>query len=76
MWYSICQDIIVEKTPTGHVVLKNIYYDFDSPDLTGIAMNSIDVKLLGILIDNPDIIVLIASHKDSKCFYFFISFQQ
>ena len=32
---SICEDIIVEKIPTGRVVLKNIYYDFDSPDLNG-----------------------------------------
>jgi outer membrane protein OmpA-like peptidoglycan-associated protein len=63
---SICEDIIVEKIPTGRVVLKNIYYDFDSPDLTGIAMNSIDTTLLIILQDNPDIVVLIASHTDSK----------
>ena len=27
---SICEDIIVEKIPTGRVVLKNIYYDFDN----------------------------------------------
>ncbi len=63
---SICEDIIVEKIPTGRVVLKNIYYDFDSPDLTDIAMNSIDTTLLVLLQDNPDIIVLIASHTDSK----------
>lgn len=63
---SICEDIIVEKIPTGRVVLKNIYYDFDSPDLTDIAMNSIDTTLLVILQDNPDIVVLIASHTDSK----------
>ena len=63
---SICEDIIVEKIPTGRVVLKNIYYDFDSPDLTDIAMNSIDTTLLVILQDNPDIVILIASHTDSK----------
>lgn len=63
---SICEDIIVEKIPTGRVVLKNIYYDFDSPDLTDIAMNSIDTTLLVILQDNPDLVVLIASHTDSK----------
>ena len=63
---SICEDIIVEKIPTGRVALKNIYYDFDSPNLTDIARNSIDTTLLVILIDNPDIVVLIASHTDSK----------
>lgn len=63
---SICDDIVVQKIPNGMIVLKDIYYAFDSPDLTDNAKVSIDTTLLLILKDNPDIIVLIGAHTDSK----------
>ncbi len=45
--------------------LKNIYYDFDKAILRQESMNELE-NLLGLLYANPEIIVEIGSHTDSK----------
>ncbi len=47
------------------IVLKNIYYDFDKSFIRPDAKPELD-KLVQILTDNPDIIVELGSHTDSR----------
>jgi OOP family OmpA-OmpF porin len=48
------------------IVVKNIYYEFDKAGLTESSKITIDTTLLVILEQNPDIIIEIGSHTDSK----------
>lgn len=52
--------------PDKPMVLENIYYEFNSARLTENAKNSIDTTLLLILNDNPNMIIELSSHTDSK----------
>ncbi len=47
------------------VVLKNIYYDFNSAELSRVAKNVLDTTLLIILREAPEFIIEIGSHTDS-----------
>lgn len=53
----------ISKQP---IVIKNIYYPFDKSYLTEKATQTIDTTLLEILKQNPELIVEISSHTDSK----------
>lgn len=46
--------------------LENIYYEYGKADLTQEAFQSMDTTILKILLQNPEIIVEIGSHTDSK----------
>jgi len=46
--------------------LENIYYEFGDDQLTEKAYESIDTTILKILIENPEIVVEIGSHTDSR----------
>ncbi len=48
------------------IVVKNIYYEFDKAGLTESSKTTIDTTLLVILQENPEIIIEIGSHTDSK----------
>lgn len=63
---TINEKINLSKIPAEPMVLKGILYEFNSADLTANAKTTIDTTLYKILIDNPNIIVQIASHTDSK----------
>ena len=63
---TLHQDIQVGKIPAEPIVLKDIYYEFDSPKLTDKAKAAIDTTLLKILNDNPEIVIEISSHTDNK----------
>lgn len=63
---TLRQNIEIDKMPAEPIVLKDIYYEFNSPNLTDKATAAIDTTLLKILNDNPEIIVEIASHTDNK----------
>ena len=54
------------KIPEKPMVLVGILYEFDSPNLTPEAKIAIDTSLYVILKQNPDIIIQISSHTDSK----------
>ncbi len=63
---TLTTSIELPKLSEQPMVLKGILYEFDSPDLTTSAKTVIDTTLYKILIQNPDIIVQISSHTDSK----------
>lgn len=46
--------------------LENIYYEFGKAELTAEAYTTIDTTIYRILIENPEIVVEIGSHTDSK----------
>ena len=47
------------------IVLENIYYDFNSAELSQKAKNAIDTTLLVMLKEAPEFIIEIGSHTDS-----------
>lgn len=63
---TIEQDFLLEKIPMQPIVVKNIYFDFDKWDVTEASKLSLDTTLLKILKENPQIIVEISTHTDSK----------
>ena len=63
---DIKTNIQLIKKPKGRIVLPGILYDFNSPNLTEESKNSIDTSLYLLLIQNPEIVVEISSHTDSK----------
>jgi len=58
--------IEIKKIPKGEILLKDIYYEFDSPDLTPKAITTIQNTIYKILIYNPELSIQINSHTDSK----------
>jgi len=56
-------NMLITKEP---LVVKNIYYDFDKAILKREAKQSIDTSLLILLKENPQIVIEISSHTDSK----------
>lgn len=60
------QDIGLNFLGKQPIVIKNIYYEFDDAALTKDAKVVIDTTLFIILTDNPEMIVEIGSHTDSK----------
>jgi len=45
--------------------LENIYYDFNSAELTPAAKASIDTTLYVVMVENPELIIELSSHTDS-----------
>ena len=58
--------IKMEEIPFTAMIIENIYYEFDSPELTKDAKNTIDTTIYPIMLNNPEIIAEISSHTDSK----------
>lgn len=58
--------IEIKKIPTGEILLKDIYYEFDSPELTPKAITTIQNTIYKILVNNPELTIQINSHTDSK----------
>jgi len=58
-------DIYMKKIPKGAVRIQNIYYDFDKATLRDSSKFGLD-SLYQILTENPEIVVEISSHTDSK----------
>ena len=63
---TIEKEVSISKIPDQPMVLPNILYEFNSAALTTESMETIDNYLYKLLIDNPEIIVLLAAHTDSK----------
>lgn len=63
---TINQDFLLEKIPQQPIVIKNIYFDFDKSDVSGESQKSLDTTLLKLLKENPQIIIEISTHTDSK----------
>lgn len=60
------KEIVLERIPDRPIVLEGILYEYNSAELTKDAKNTIDTTLLLILQRNPDIIIEIGSHTDSR----------
>ena len=60
------KDIGLLPIPDRAIVIKNIYYEFDKSNLTPEAKITLDTTLVGLLAENPALIVEISSHTDSK----------
>jgi outer membrane protein OmpA-like peptidoglycan-associated protein len=58
--------LAVRRIPKGPIIVKNIYYPFDKAELTPEALKTIDTTLIKIMTENPEIIIEISSHTDSK----------
>lgn len=63
---TIRRDAGLCKIPLEPIVVKNIYYPFDKFFLTDEAKVTIDTTLFEILNNNPNIIIELSSHTDSK----------
>lgn len=59
-------DLQLRKIPKKPIVLEGILYDFDSANLTPSAKVSLDTGLYPIMTENPQIIIELSSHTDSK----------
>lgn len=59
-------ELQLKKIPKQPIVLEGILYDFDSANLTVSAKESLDTGLYPIMIENPQIIIELSSHTDSK----------
>lgn len=46
-------------------MLQPIYFEHDKSNITPLSANELD-KLVTIMTDNPDIIILVKSHTDSR----------
>ncbi|MBL4625777.1 MAG: OmpA family protein [Flavobacteriales bacterium] len=59
-------DLWLGKLPDAPVVIKNIYYQFDKDHLTPETKTVIDTTIYKILVENPEIVIELSSHTDSK----------
>ncbi len=55
--------MLISRKP---ITIKNIYYEYNSAELTAEAKVTIDKTILQILLDNPEIVIEIGAHTDSK----------
>lgn len=63
---TINVELQLRKIPKKPIVLEGILYDFDSANLTASAKISLDTGLYPIMMENPQIIIELSSHTDSK----------
>jgi len=60
------EPVNLTQIPRSSIIIKNIYYEFDQSELTQAAKNIIDTTLFPLLVQNPNLIIEISSHTDSK----------
>jgi outer membrane protein OmpA-like peptidoglycan-associated protein len=60
------KDIPLEAIPKEPIKIPNVQYEFDKSDLLASSKTALDTTILRLMQDNPQIIVEIASHTDSK----------
>jgi outer membrane protein OmpA-like peptidoglycan-associated protein len=60
------EKLVLEKQPLEPMILANIRYEFDSPNLTKESKNILDTTLLLILNKYPNTKIEIMAHTDSK----------
>jgi OmpA-OmpF porin, OOP family len=62
----VMKNVKIMKQPKDPIVIPNVLYDFDKSDLSVVSKQSIDSMLIGLLTANPELIIEIQSHTDSK----------
>lgn len=60
------KEIILEKVPLEPIIIGNIRYDFDSPNLTQDSKNILDTTLVLLFQKYPNLKIEIRAHTDSK----------
>lgn len=63
---TLTKKLRLKKIPKKPIVLNGINYGYDSADLTPEAKESLDTGLYPIMTENPQIIIELSSHTDSK----------
>ena len=63
---TLNKELKLTKIPKKPIVLNGINYGYDSADLTADAKISLDTGLYPIMTENPQIIIELSSHTDSK----------
>lgn len=63
---TLSKELKLAKIPKKPIVLNGINYGYDSADLTASAKESLDTGLYPIMTENPQIIIELSSHTDSK----------
>lgn len=63
---KLTNEIILEEQPKEPIIISNIQYDFDSPNLTAKSKNILDTTLLLLIQKYPNLKFEIAAHTDSK----------
>jgi OOP family OmpA-OmpF porin len=57
-------NLAVKPLTKNAIVISNIYYETDKADLRPESTQSLDKELVGLLLDNPQLIIEISSHTD------------
>jgi outer membrane protein OmpA-like peptidoglycan-associated protein len=60
------KDIPLESIPKEPIRIPNVRYEFDKSEILEASKIALDTTVLRLMLDNPQIIVEIASHTDSK----------
>jgi len=63
---TLKETLVLDKKPLEPMLLSNIRYEFDSPNLTRESKNILDTTLLLILNKYPNTKIEISAHTDSK----------
>ncbi|NQY11562.1 MAG: OmpA family protein [Flavobacteriales bacterium] len=63
---TLRKDFLIQIISRDPIEVQNIYYEFGSDMLSEESKKILDTTVLAILQDNPDLIIEISSHTDSK----------
>ena len=63
---TISTTMVMKEKPKGTIFIPNVHYDFDKPTLTPESKTVLDTTLFTLLKANPDLLVQVESHTDSK----------
>jgi outer membrane protein OmpA-like peptidoglycan-associated protein len=59
-------DLSLQRMDEGPILLGSVFYEFNSAELTQESKNTLDTTFYQLMIKNPQIIVEVSSHTDSK----------
>lgn len=63
---SANKNFVIEKMPDKPLLIPNLNYEFNSPKLTPQSKAVLDTTIMRLLVQNPDLIIELATHTDSK----------
>lgn len=63
---TLSKNFFLKRFSLQPIVVKNIYYEYDKSELLDSSKTVIDTTMLRIMNENPDIVVEIGSHTDSR----------
>jgi outer membrane protein OmpA-like peptidoglycan-associated protein len=63
---DITKNLLMAKKPKEPIRIPNIQYEFDKSNIVEASKVAIDTTVLSLMIANPELIIEIQSHTDSK----------